>query len=434
MKLKKFIISSKKIEKNSYIWNMVGSILVAFQSVIMLMVSTRVLDLKAAGILTIAYADANLFLKIGKYGMRNYQVSDVKGNFTFSEYFTSRIITTCVMFLVSALYILYMHINKDYSYEKSIIIFLMCLLKTIESLEDVFHGMYQNQGRLDIAGKTLALRMGIITFIFGIAVVTIKNLLWSIVIANIAAVILFIVFTKWSYGIFQIKMTKVRKEMLTKLFFECFPLFVGSFLSFYIGNAPRYAIDSILTDELQACYGFIAMPVFVIELLNNFIFNPVLHSLSISWEQREIRTFVSKILKQAGIIFLITLCCIVGGFFCGIPILSWLYGTDLSEYKMELLILLLGGGFFGMVGFLNIMNTIIRQQKQLMLGYAFMAVLAFLLSDSIVQKFQILGAAILYTTLMGILSILFTGLLIYGILYNKKTKKYSEEGEGAVIH
>lgn len=69
---------------------------------------------------------------------------------------------------------------------------------------------------------------------------------------------------------------------------------VQIFLSFYIGNAPKYAIDSILNDGLQACCGFIAMPVFVIGLLNNFIFNPMISRMSFMWSEKELPIIVCK--------------------------------------------------------------------------------------------------------------------------------------------
>ena len=92
MKIKEFILDDHNIERDSYVWNMIGSMLMAFQSVIMLMILTRVLGLKEAGIFTIAYANANLFLTIGKYGMRYFQISDVKRQFTFAEYRMSRLL------------------------------------------------------------------------------------------------------------------------------------------------------------------------------------------------------------------------------------------------------------------------------------------------------------------------------------------------------
>ena len=94
-------------KSNAYIWNMAGGMLYAFQSVILLMVITRTVDLYSAGIFTIAYASANLFLTIGKYGMRNYQVTDVVPKFDFREYRNSRIATIAFMIAVSAVYVVY---------------------------------------------------------------------------------------------------------------------------------------------------------------------------------------------------------------------------------------------------------------------------------------------------------------------------------------
>ena len=195
----------------------------------------------------------------------------------------------------------------------------------------------------------------------------------------------------------------------------CFPLFAGSFLSFYIGNAPKYAIDATLTDALQACYGFISMPVFIIGLLNNFIFNPMLFQMSVLWKEQKIKQFVQKTLIQSGIVAFITVICIAGAWLLGIPVLSWLYNTDLAPYKTELLILLLGGGFLGLSGLLNAVITIIRYQKSLMWGYVVVALLAFLFSDRIVAQYEMMGAAVLYTILMGLLCLIFAALFFIGI-------------------
>ena len=206
---------------------------------------------------------------------------------------------------------------------------------------------------------------------------------------------------------------------IIELLKQCFPLAVGAFLSFYIGNAPKYAIDSILNDELQACYGFIAMPVFVIGLLNNFIFVPILYKMSCLWEERKIKAFIQRMLIQIIIIFMITLACVIGAYLIGVPVLSILYSTDLAPYKTELLILLLGGGFLGLSGLLNTMITIIRFQKSLLWGYGVIAVAAFALSNYIVRQWEMLGAALLYTLLMVALCIIFVIIFVLGILKNR---------------
>lgn len=416
MKIKEFLLEDQSIERDSFLWNMIGSMLVAFQSVIMLMILTRVLGLVDAGIFTIAFANANLFLNIGKYGMRNFQVSDVKRQFSFADYKTSRIITVLAMLLVSVGYTLYTAYENTYSIEKTQIIIWMCLFKIVDAIEDVYHGYYQQENRLDIASKCLALRMLSTILVFSLGLIFFKNQLIALIISTILTAFLFLIFTKWTIGEFHSPSVKYNKKNVRLLLKLCFPLFAGAFLSFYIGNAPKYAIDATLSDDLQACYGFIAMPVFVIGLLNSFIFNPMLYKLTRLWNSGKVKKFVIQTILQSGIVFLITIICIGGAYLLGIPVLSWLYNTDLSPYKTELLILLLGGGFLGFSGLLSAFITIIRCQKWIMWGYLFIAILAFIFSNPIVKMYRMLGAAILYTALMGGLCVIFVFLFLCGIL------------------
>ena len=416
MRIKEFIMSEDNIKRDSYLWNMAGSILMAFQSVIMLIILTRTLGLMEAGIFTIAYANANLFLTIGKYGMRYFQVSDVKNQFTFAEYRLSRVITSLGMLGVSAAYTLYASVSNGYTMEKTQVIIWMCLFKVVDGIEDVYNGLYQRKNRLDVASKILTLRMIFTIVIFGLGLIIVRDLLLVLIIATISTTILLILFIRWTYGGFSIGKERIEKKNIFLLLKVCFPLFAGSFLSFYIGNAPKYAIDAILTDELQACYGFIAMPVFVIGLLNNFIFNPMLFRMSVLWSEKRIKDFVYRTAIQTGVVAIITIVCMLGAWLLGIPVLSWMYNTDLTPYKTELLILLLGGGFLGLSGLLNAVITIIRYQKSLMWGYVVMAALAYIFSDRIVRHYEMMGAAVLYAVLMGGLCLIFAGLFVYGVI------------------
>lgn len=422
MELKKFLLNDKGIEKSSFLWNMMGNILMAFQSVIMLIILTHMKNLYEAGVFTIANVSSNLFLTIGKYGGRYFQVSDVYDQFSFAEYRTTRIVTSVIMVLISAVYVICADISKGYSAEKVFVILWMCLFKAIDALEDVYHGHYQKMNRLDVAARSVTLRLIITNVFFGVTFIILENLLLTLISSTILSAFLFFFFTKQTYGEFHVPASKVKKEKIILLLKVNFPLFMGNFLSFYICNAPKYAIDSTLNDELQACYGFISMPVFIISLLNGFIFNPVVYKMSILWNRKEIKKFVKRILIQIAIIVLITSACLFGATMFGIPILSFLYNTNLSSYKTELLLLLLGGGLLGISGLLSTVITIMRFHNKMVWGYVLAAALACICSNSIVQYYGVMGAAMLYTILMGFLCIVFLFIFVGGILKNKRIK------------
>lgn len=398
----------------------------AFQSVILLVILRRTMDLAAAGIFTIANANANLFLTVGKFGMRNFQVSDVKRQFNFAEYRRSRWISAAAMIAVSCIYVLIASVKNGYSVEKSMIIIWMCLYKVVDAVEDVYYGEYQQKNRLDVGAKALTLRMAATVLIFAVSVIITRSLLVSMIISTAAtALIAFVLIWNTAGGFEDTRLRSPEMKRVMRLMWLCLPLFLGAFLAFYIGNAPKYSIDAILSDELQACYGFISMPVFVIGLLNNFIFNPLIYKMSCLWNENKIGDFIKRTFIQTIIVCIITLVCIGAAYICGIPILSWLYNTDLSAYKKELLVMLLGGGFLGLSGLFNIIITIMRRQPALLIGYAVTAVLALAFSNTVVRRYGVMGAAAFYTVIMLILCVIFAVIFIIGIVKKKGEKECS---------
>lgn len=411
------------IKKDSVIWNMIGGLVNAFQSVFLLAVMTRTIGVVDAGIFTIAFAIANLMLTVGKYGVRNYQVTDVNNRYSFNDYFSSRVISSIGMVVVSVVYVFVLGRQNNYDINKTLVILTMCVLKLIDSIEDVYHGCYQQRGRLDVAGRCITIRLVITVIAYIVLLVLTKNLLFSSIISTVLSIVLFIAFTKMTYSKIideQIKFTAGFKQVLK----VCFPLFLASFLSFYVINAPKYAIDALLSQEEQAYYGFISMPVFVVGLLNGFIYQPQLTSIAKCYSERNLSRFKSMIRRQMVIVIGITLVVIVGAYLLGIPVLSILYSADLSPYKMELCVLMLGGGFLGMSGFVMSVLTLMRLQREILIGYGITGILAFILSPIFVSKLGLLGAATVYTGLMFILTLIF--LILYMIKLYQEEKVYEQ--------
>lgn len=426
MHLGRFLTDSKNTNQSGYIWNMIGNMLNAFQSVVLLIIITKYATLDDAGIFTIAFVNANFFLNIGKYGMRNFQVSDTNSQFCFNSYRISRYITTAIMLIASFLYVAVASQINNYSYKKSIIIILMCIFKSVDSIEDVYHGLLQQNNRLDVAGKSMSIRMIITILTFSLAIIISKSLLSAVTISIIVTFVLYFALNGYCYFLLKDNLNNTRekasfKEILNLLKI-CLPLFISVFLSFYIGNAPKYSIDTYMNNEAQAIFGFISMPIFIIGLLNSFVFNPVISKMAFIWNNGEINKFKEMIRRQFFIIILISLFCEFITYLIGIEILSFMYHTDLSDFKTQLLILLLGGGFLALSGLLVTILTIMRRQTFLAFGYIFVSILSFILSPVFVQRKGITGASIIYLLLMIVLCIIFY-IPIFHIIESTKKKQ-----------
>lgn len=414
--------------RKTYFWNTLSGLIMAFQSVVMLMILMRVCDVYVAGVFTIAYANANLFLNIGKYGVRNYQASDVRETFSFRDYATARVVSSLAMMVCGTAYLAWSAASLDYNASKTLVIFFMCAFKLVDAIEDVYHGDYQRQGRLDVAARVLSLRLTTTIVLFGGCVFVSGDLLISLIISTVYTAIFFLCSVRYvrnRYGmptprsIYPRSGDSGRGESLRvpwgaakKLLKDCFPLFLAAFLLFYIGNAPKYAIDACLGDADQAYYGFISMPVFIVSLLASFVYAPLITPLSRKWDEGDIGGFAKVFVKQIVIVFGITVACDAATLIAGVPVLSAMYNVDLSPYLIELIILVSGGGFLALATLFTLGITIVRRQEKLIWGYIGVSVLALCASFPIVQSFGITGASWEYLALMIALAVWF-GMLFF---------------------
>ncbi|MCM1156742.1 MAG: lipopolysaccharide biosynthesis protein [Roseburia sp.] len=396
-----------------YLWNTLAGLINASEAVILSIVITRTNGLTDAGILSIAFAIGNLMLSIGKFGVRTFQVTDVNQVFSFSDYFWTRIITCSFMVVTVIIYLSYCVFYKGYDTAKVVVIILMCSIFLTEAIEDVFWGLYQSRDAIEKGARIFAFRW--IFTLLGISAVLIAahNLLLAMIAGLIITILCSALFTIKVFPAFQERIRRAAFPKCRMIIRQCFPLFAVAFMTFYVSNAPKYAIDRYMTAEIQACYGFIAMPVFAIELLNGFIYQPTLVQTATEWNNKEYGSFLKRVKMQCCIIIALTVVCISGAALLGIPVLSLVYNTDLSAYKTELLILLLGGGFLAFVGYFFVILTTMRKQKNIMCGYLFVSIVAFLLSNTFVRNWGVTGAAVLYMVLIFLLSLIFAGMFLY---------------------
>lgn len=407
-------------------WNMLAGIVNAGEAVILSMVVTRTDGLEDAGVLSIAFATGNLLMTVGKFGVRNYQSTDIEETFSFSDYFWARVFTVAVMILASLGYLAACIRWKGYSSSKASVIFAVCVIYAVESVEDVFWGMYQQKQALDCGAKMFVFRWVLILGMMIFWLLTGKGLKKAALTGAAAGGIAFLISQAAAGRRFHIKAGIPQPARIYRMLRQCFPLFAVAFLTFYVTNAPKYAIDRYLSGDVQACYGFLAMPVFVIGMLNGFLYQPSLVQMAVEWRGLQLQTFRTRVRRQCVILAVLSACCLTGAYVCGIPVLSFLYGTDLSDYQSELCILILGGGLLAYAGYFGVLLTIMRRQLMILYGYAGIAVLSFCGSGVMVRRFHVTGAAAFFALLMAVPAVFFS------FVYLREVKR--KELCGATLH
>lgn len=408
--------------KKNVICNIYSGGINAILSVVWGSIITRRLGVESAGIFTIAYASACLFLTVGYYGMRNFQVSDMKNEYNWKEYHVSRIMTTVAMLLVALIYTCVMYMQGTYDIEKCLIVMGMSLIKGIDSYEDIYHGKYQRDGRLDIAGFFMGTRLLIQLIVMSVLITVSNNLVGSIYITFILGCILLMLFN--SFGNLKVHFSKdnLRLDYLKKLLITCWPICISSFLAFFLNNMSKYVIDLKLDNIVQAYYGYISMPIFGVYLLANFIYTPMINKMSMSWCNKEIRTFKRFVWEAVGLISIVAVLVIFLGNFVGLFLLEKIYKLSLIQYKTEFMILLLGSVLYAYVVYLTVIITIIRQQKKCLYVTGIGIIFSFVITNRLVGSDGLWGASMSYLLSMTITLFLYIIVLIKEIVEEGKSE------------
>ncbi len=395
-------------EKSAYIWNTISAMENSFQTMGLLLVITRLHNMGDAAIFSIAYAVGNLWIALGKYGIRHFQVTDVKEKYSYETYLRMRYFSCFFMLLASLIYIAVGKVG-GYSWYKAACVLLACLIKLVDAFEDVLHGRLQQKEKLYIAGKVLSLRLFLYIICFVVLYIVTGNLLLTFLVSFLFTLTLAV----YLNGLVRRELEADKESVLERgkvreLMLECLPLCVSFFLNTYLFNAPKYLLDELVSDEVQSCFNVIFMPVFVISLLSNFIFQPMLHKSAVLWEKKEYKKFHRIICKQTIIIIGLTLLADVGGWFLGIPVLGWIFDVKLESYRMLLILLISSGGVSAYINFMHMVLTTLRKQNILLLSYLLTAAAMLFAGRYCMRYYGLTAMTVMFLGLLLLLAIVLT--------------------------
>ncbi len=420
--LSNFILNSKNISKSTFIWNMVAAMSNSFQSMILMLIITRSGNVTEASYIAIGFSIANLMMTIGKFGMRNYQVTDIKEKNSFSDYLYSRNITVAAMIFCSIIYLVYSIFAKNYSSVKAVVVTLICVYKIVESYEDVLHSRLQQIGRLDIASKIWAIRnCSFIILFFGLYIVT-GNIVVTVGTDVAISFLLFIILNVIPKEYYEKSELNVKNVFL--LLKGCIPIFVAAFLLMYISNAPKYIIDSAITDEEQTIFNILFLTIYVVTLLSNFVFNPVINKLAVMCAGKENRKLINNINRLLIMVIGIVVFGVAFAQIIGRKILGIIYDVSLEKYNEELVLMLVSGGLLAIINLLYMIIIMIRKQNIFLIVFSVASLILFIFGKNILKSYNLKGLCFFYG---GILSVMVFILYIISVYYIYKGKEISND-------
>ena len=275
---------------------------------------------------------------------------------------------------------------------------------------------------MDIIGKSFGLR-GIVSFVtFIITLVFTSDLFLSVLLMAISVYLIIVFFDIPNYKkIFKDeKIAKLDYKSIGKLLLICLPLTIFTFLSTGLQAYPKFILESVTSSEMLGIYSSIATPVLIIQVAASFIFNPLITLFGELYVRRDKKEIVKLAVKIIAFIILLGLFAFIGSIFLGKFALHLLYEDTLDLYSYLLNYSIITMIITTLVTFVNVLLTVIRDFKTLLIGNLIGLVITVILSNLWIAENTINAMnPILIISLMA--QLLF--MIIFGMIYlNKKFK------------
>ena len=362
------------------------------------------------GLFTLALAIGQQYQTVGLYEVRTFHVTDVRRRFDFGTYLSTRLLTCLVMVGLIA-YHSWTASTKD-PYPAFTVIAAMALLRIFDAFEDVYYSEFQRAGRLDIAGKACFLRIFTTTFLWSGLYWFTQDLLTSTLITfAVTCVVLVVAYGLPARGVFPL-LPSFNLRGIAGILWECLPLFLAAFLNQYLANAPRFAIHAALGDEELGVFAIIYMPAVAINMLSLFVFRPLLTRMALRWaegKRGEFFAIVRKgLLTTAGAFVIVAAVTYV----IGAPLLTLVFGTDVSGYVAELMVLVLAGALNAASVILYYALATMRRLHAVLAVFAVTGATAYLIAPALTRSYAMMGASLAYAATMGLLALLFTAVML----------------------
>ena len=397
--------------KKDFIWNILGSLIHAFNSLFFLIIVTRINGINNSGIFSYGFTISNVFLAVATFGGRNYQITDTKKEFSDNLYKNFRYLTTILSLILFVL----LFLCFNYSVYKYLIIILLIIVRVFESISDVYFGILQKNNKLYLVGMSLFFKNLLALIVFIITDYLFRNLYISIIswgVINLLFLIFFDISKSKNISCEKFKLEKNYKEIFTKTLY----FFLFSFISIFIINIPRYFIDFYLTDELQGIYGILVMPATMTALLTQFILQPFAVRLSES-SKKDNKLFKKQTSKLIMYTIFISVICILLAYLFGIPVLNLIYNLNLNKYKYYLVLVMVGSTFYALNNLLNLIYTIKRKTKCQFIIYVVSTIISVIITYFLINAYSLLGGIISYALTMFVI-------FVFYIIRLKKVMSY----------
>jgi O-antigen/teichoic acid export membrane protein len=389
--------------RRDYTWNTIAIAAWGFMFPLLTIVATQLVGVEQAGMFSMALVVGTLLMFVGNYGVRTYQVSDIKEAHSFSDYQIHRWLTCIIMVVAGLLYC----VARGYAENMFAISMGVYVYKMIDGLADVYEGRLQQMDKLYLAGVSLALRSVLVIVVFSVCLLITKNLVIACIAMAIVAAVCFVLVT---FPLALLETPKSRKRSLVsikELFVQCFPLFIALFAYALIDAMPKLIMEGTLTYDNQLYFNVMCLPAAAILLIVGLVYKPQLLRMANLWaDPRLHRQFDLMVLVVILVVVVLSGSVIFIMATVGITFFSFVYNVDFERFRELFFVMVIAGGITAIIDFLYQVITVLRKQAAVMKLYIITFGFAAFIPVLLISFTELPGAVMSYLIVMSILLVL----------------------------
>lgn len=371
--------------------NSIGAVASMFGQWLISVLLVRMSGYEDAGVFSLAMTVSNMFNFFASYGLRNYQVSDVRGTYKQRQYLLTRCITVGVSMAACGIYL---PLAGGYSPLECAAVMLYLVYSNVNILGDTLLGTLQLHGLLQINGYSSILR-GVVCFVGFIAAYALGGgiLAALAVMAACTAVCTLLYDWRWYRKVEPFQgFERGDLRAAVSLLRTCFTLMISSLLPVITTAMPRRSIQKLAGTEQLGYFSTIFTPTVLITTLIPAIIVALVPKMARAWNEKDRKGFAvfagQVYLISAAMVLLAELAALVAGR----PVMRLLFGEEILSYYSLLYWAILATGLNVLTSCGNSVLIAVRSNRLVAVGSA-VALAATLSSGGLVGAFGITGAA-----------------------------------------
>lgn len=380
----------------------------------------RLAGFEDAGNYSLAMTFTAAFAILALFNTRQYQVSDVKGEYSDRTYICSRLAAVAVAFIICAGALLF----NDYTPYQWGVILLYMLFKCGEAWIDVYHGIDQKNGRMDYICYSYIARgiLMLLGFCGGLYVT--KNLVCAVGLMTLATYLTAFFYDRAMAVRFVSKEDSTNREAVKKLMLAMVPLVVVAVTNNLSVSLPKYFLERYYGETVLGYYSSVATPSMIVQVGASTIFIPLITPLADKLAEDDKKGFLDILKKVALVFFGLSILAVIVSAWLGEWFLVLIFKEEIRPYTYLFVPIILSTLLISINASLFPVCTVLREIRgQLAVGIG--GIVSSLIASVVcVKLYSMDGVVIALLITLGVQIII----EIYCVYHKMKKWKGTEHG------